>query len=220
MSSIAAAVREGRTVYDNLRKVIVWNLPTDGGEALVIAFAVVFGLALPMTPLQVLWINTITATALGMALAFEPTEPGTMREAPRDPRRPMLSGFLLWRFLLVSALIAVAAFGVFQWVLARGGEEAVARTAVVNTIVALEIAYLLVVRRGRGALLSSGWPPPALWLGIGVTIAGQALLTYAPPLQAVFGTAGLGLAEWGAVAGAALAFLVVLEAEKALRRAR
>ena len=218
-ASIAAAVREGRTVYDNLRKVIVWNLPTDGGEALVIAFAVVFGLALPMTPLQVLWINTITATALGMALAFEPTEPGTMREAPRDPRRPMLSGFLLWRFLLVSALIAVAAFGVFEWVLARGGEEAAARTAVVNTIVALEIAYLLVVRRGRGALLSSGRPPPALWLGIGLTVAGQALLTYAPPLQALFGTAGLGLAEWGAVGGAALAFLVVLEAEKALRRA-
>jgi len=218
-ASIAAAVREGRTVYDNLRKVIVWNLPTDGGEALVIAFAVLFGLALPMTPLQVLWINTITATALGMALAFEPTEPGTMQEAPRDPRRPMLSGFLLWRFLLVSALIAVAAFGVFEWVLARGGEEAAARTAVVNTIVALEIAYLLVVRRGRGAVLSSGRPPPALWLGIGLTVAGQALLTYAPPLQALFGTAGLGLAEWGAVGGAALAFLVVLEAEKALRRA-
>lgn len=218
-ASIAAAVREGRTVYDNLRKVIVWNLPTDGGEALVIAGAVVFGLALPMTPLQVLWINTITATALGMALAFEPMEPGTMREPPRDPRRPMISGFLLWRFLLVSALVAAASFGLFRWVLAGGGSEEVARTAVVNTIVALEIAYLFVVRRGRGSLITSAPPTPALWLGIGVTVAGQILLTYAPPLQAVFGTAPLGLAEWGAVAAAAAAFLVVLEAEKAVRRA-
>ncbi|MBR0680001.1 HAD-IC family P-type ATPase [Roseomonas eburnea] len=219
-ASIAAAVREGRTVYDNLRKVIVWNLPTDGGEALVIAFAVVFGLALPMTPLQVLWINTITATALGMALAFEPTEPGTMREAPRDPRRPMLSGFLLWRFLLVSVLIALAAFGIFDWVLARGVGEDVARTAVVNAIVALEIAYLFAVRRGRGALITSARPTAALSLGIAVTAAGQVLLTYAPPLQAVFGTAALGVAEWAGVATAAAVFLVVLEAEKALRRPR
>nr|WP_245216925.1 HAD-IC family P-type ATPase [Neoroseomonas nitratireducens] len=218
-ASIAAAVREGRTVYDNLRKVIVWNLPTDGGEALVIAGAVLFGLMLPMTPLQVLWINTITATALGMALAFEPTERGVMAEPPRDPRRPLLTGFLLWRFLLVSALVAAAAFGVFGLVLARGGTEEVARTAVVNTIVALEIAYLFAVRRGRGGLLAGGAPTPALWLGLGVTVAGQAALTYAPPLQAVFGTAGLGLAEWGAVAAAAVALLLVLEAER-MGRAR
>ena len=217
-ASIAAAVREGRIVYDNLRKVIVWNLPTDGGEALVIAIAVLFGLALPMTPLQVLWINTITATALGMALAFEPMEPGTMREAPRDPRRPLLSGFLLWRFALVSALIAAAAFGLFEWVLLRGGTEAEARTVVVNTIVALEIAYLFVVRRGRGGLLSSAAPTPALWSGIAITLAGQALLTYAPPLQAVFGTVALGPAAWAAVAASALAFVAVLEAEKAIRR--
>ncbi|HWT10617.1 MAG TPA: HAD-IC family P-type ATPase [Roseomonas sp.] len=219
-ASIAAAVREGRTVYDNLRKVIVWNLPTDGGEALVIAFAVLFGLALPMTPLQVLWINTITATALGMALAFEPTEPGMMTEAPRDPRMPLLSGFLLWRFAMVSVLIAAASFGIQGWVLAGGGGEAAARTAVVNTIVALEIAYLFVVRRGRGGLLHGAPPGPALWIGIGVTLAAQALLTYAPPLQAVFGTVAIGVAEWAAVLAATLAFLAVLELEKALRRGR
>ena len=219
-ASIAAAVREGRTVYDNLRKVIVWNLPTDGGEALVIAFAVLFGLALPMTPLQVLWINTITATALGMALAFEPTEPGMMTEAPRDPRLPLLSGFLLWRFAMVSVLIAAASFGIQGWVLAGGGGEAAARTAVVNTIVALEIAYLFVVRHGRGGLLRGVPPGPALWIGIGVTLAAQALLTYAPPLQAVFGTVAIGVAEWAAVLAATLAFLAVLELEKAVRRGR
>jgi magnesium-transporting ATPase (P-type) len=141
-----------------------------------------------------------------------------MTEPPRDPRRPMLSGFLLWRFLLVSMLIAAAAFGVFQWVLAQGGDEALARSAVVNTIVALEIAYLFSVRRERSAVFTALSPTPALWLGIGITVAAQALLTYAPPVQAVFGTAALGAAEWAAVGLAALLFLAVLEAEKALRR--
>lgn len=216
-TSIAAAVREGRTVYDNLRKVIVWNLPTDGGEALVIAFAALFGLALPMTPLQVLWINTITATALGMALAFEPMEEGTMAEPPRDPRRPLLSGFLLWRFVLVSILIAAACFGLFHRVLAAGGTEEVARTVVVNTVVALEIAYLFIVRRGRAGLLRSPAPTPALVVGIATTAIGQALLTYAPPLQALFGTAAIGLADWAAVIATAIVFLLMLEGEKALR---
>jgi magnesium-transporting ATPase (P-type) len=141
-----------------------------------------------------------------------------MAEPPRDPRRPMLSGFLLWRFALVSVLIAAASFGVFGLVLARGGEEALARSAVVNTIVALEIAYLVSVRRERGSLATALAPTPALALGIGATVLAQGLLTYAPPLQAVFGTAPLGPAEWGAVLGAAVVFLAVLETEKALRR--
>jgi magnesium-transporting ATPase (P-type) len=173
-----------------------------------------------MTPLQVLWINTITATALGMALAFEPTEPGVMREPPRDPRTPLLSGFLLWRFIMVSVLIALASFGLQGWVLAGGGTDAAARTVVVNTIVALEIAYLFVVRRGRGGLFSGAAPSPALWTGISVTLAAQMLLTYAPPLQAIFGTVAIGITEWFAVLLVTVAFLVVLEGEKALRRSR
>lgn len=82
-ASIVAAVREGRTVYDNLMKVIAWTLPTNSGEALTIIAAIMLGLALPLTPVQILWINMVTAVALGLFLAFEPTEPGTMRRRPR-----------------------------------------------------------------------------------------------------------------------------------------
>ena len=90
-ASIVAAVREGRTVYDNLLKVIAWTLPTNGGEALTIIAAIALGLALPITPVQILWINMITAVALGLTLAFEPTEPGTMQRPPRAPGQPILT---------------------------------------------------------------------------------------------------------------------------------
>ena len=104
-ASIVAAVREGRTVYDNLIKVIGWTLPTNGGEAMAIIAAIAFGLALPITPVQILWINMVTAVALGLTLAFEPTEPGTMRRPPRAPGQPILSGFLLWRVVLRLAAV-------------------------------------------------------------------------------------------------------------------
>ena len=166
-----------------------------------------------------LWINTITATALGMALAFEPTEPGIMAERPRDSRRPMLSGFLLWRFALVSVLIAAACFGVFGWVLGRGGSEEIARTAVVNTIVAaLEVVYLFSVRRGRGGVFTALAPTPALWLGIGVTVAAQAVLPTRRRCRRCSARRRWAWRNRGAVVLAAALFLAVLEAEKALRR--
>jgi len=119
-ASIVAAVREGRTVYDNLMKVIRWTLPTNGGEAMTILAALAFGLALPITPVQILWINMVTAVTLGLTLAFEPTEPGTMRRPPRPAHIPVLDGLLLWRIVFVSALFVTGAFGMFFWAEARG----------------------------------------------------------------------------------------------------
>jgi magnesium-transporting ATPase (P-type) len=132
-ASIVAAVREGRTAYDNLKKVIAWTLPTNGGESLAIIGAVLFGLTLPVTPIQILWVNMITAVALGLTLAFEPTEPGAMRRPPRAPDEPFLSGFLVWRIVFVSVLFVIAVYGVFFWALQRGLSLELARTMVVNT---------------------------------------------------------------------------------------
>ena len=114
-ASIVAAVREGRTVYDNVIKVIAWTLPTNGGEALTIIAALVAGFSLPLTPVQILWINTITAVALGLTFAFEPMEPGAMRRPPRPSHQPILTLDLLWRILFVSVLFVAACFGVFFW---------------------------------------------------------------------------------------------------------
>src|SRR5699024_1091512 len=122
-ASIAAAVREGRTVYDNITKVITWTLPTNGGESLIIILAVLLGLTLPVTPLQILWINMITAVALGLTLAFEPTEEGAMRRPPRPTRQKLLAGRLLWRVLFVSVLMVAGTFAMYGWAISRGLPE-------------------------------------------------------------------------------------------------
>ena len=179
-ASIVAAVREGRTVYDNLTKVIAWTLPTNGGETIIIAAAILFGLTLPITPVQILWINMVTAVGLGLVLAFEPAEPNIMRRPPRAPDEPLLSPFLIWRVGLVSVLFAIGAFGMFAWAEARGQSHEAARTIVVNTVVVMEIFYLFSVRYLHGA--SATWQgvlgTPAVLLGVGGIVVLQLAFTY------------------------------------------
>ena len=218
-ASIAAAVREGRTVYDNLMKVVAWTLPTNGAEALAVIGAILFGLTLPLSPVQILWVNLLTAGALGITLAFEPPEPGTMRRPPRRPDAPVLSGLLLWRIAFVSLVAAAAVFGLFLGALDRGLPLEAARTIAVNALVAIEIGYLFSVRYVHGSSLT--WTgvlgTPAVLTGVGTVILAQLAFTYLPFMQAVFGTQAVGLADGLAILGAALAFLLLVEAEKRLR---
>jgi magnesium-transporting ATPase (P-type) len=219
-ASIVAAVKEGRTVHDNVTKVIGWTLPTNGGEAFAIIAAIAAAVVLPMTPLQILWVNMITAVTLGLVLAFEPPEDGVMRRPPRAPDAPLVDLHLLWRIVFVSALFVAGVFGVFFGVLAGGAGEAVARSAAVNTLVALEVFYLFSVRMLHGG--SIGWRQalgtrPVL-VGLGVVAVAQALLTYAPPLQAAFGTAALSVPLLALCIAVGVAAFLVLEAEKALLR--
>jgi magnesium-transporting ATPase (P-type) len=220
-ASIAAAVREGRTVYDNLQKVIAWTLPTNGGESLVVLLAIGLGLALPISPVQILWINMVTAVALGLTLAFEPPERDVMGRPPRPPGAALLSPVLAWRVLLVSAVMAAVAFALEMWATGRGLSVEQSRTLVVNAIVAMEVGYLFAARQSRVSGFSAeGFRgTPAVWIGIGITAAAQALFTWAPPLHWTFGTAALGLVEVLACLGAGALLLLAVEAEKALRRA-
>src|SRR5690606_4565658 len=136
-ATIAAAVREGRTVYDNLKKVITWTLPTNAGEAATVILALLAGLALPVTAVHILWVNLITAVTLGLALAFEPTEAGTMERPPRPRDMPIMSGFLLWQVTLVAILFLAAVFGVFTYALDRGYPLPLAQTMAMNMLVVL-----------------------------------------------------------------------------------
>lgn len=219
-ASIVAAVREGRTVYDNLRKVIGWTLPTSIGEALVIIAAILAGLALPVTPVQILWINMITAVALGLTLAFEPTEPGTMTRPPRSPSAALLSPFLVWRVVLVSLLFVGGAFGMFFWALDRGLDLTTARTLVVNTLVVMEIFYLFSVRylNMTSITLRGIVGTPAVLIGVAGVVVGQFLFTYAPFMQAIFGTRSIAMVDGLIVIGIGILLLVLLEIEKLLRR--
>jgi cation-transporting P-type ATPase F len=222
-ATIEAAVEEGRGVFDNLTKFIVWTLPTNMGEGLVILVAILFGAALPILPTQILWINMTTAVVLGLMLAFEPREPGVMLRPPRTPDLPLLTRALIWRTVLVSGLLVAAAWWIFTSEQARGSSLEEARTAAVNVFVAVEIAYLISCRSltrpaWRLGLLSNPW----VIGGILVQVVAQAAFTYLPVMQTVFGTAPLDPSTWLRIAGVAAAVSVVVGIDKhvALRRSR
>jgi magnesium-transporting ATPase (P-type) len=219
-ASIVAAVHEGRTVYDNLKKVIGWTLPTNGGEALIIISAIALGVTLPVTAIQILWINMVTAVTLGLALAFEPPEPEVMRRPPRPPREPLLSAFLIWRVTLVSLLVVIGGLGMLSYALHRGFEIELARTLVVNTVVVMEIAYLFSVRHlDRTSMTWTGLVgTPSVLLAIALVTAAQFAFTYLPFMQGVFETRPVPLSEGLMVIGVGVVFLAVLELEKVLRR--
>lgn len=215
-ASIVAAVREGRTVYDNLTKIISWVLPTNGGEALTILLAVLIGLTLPVLPLQILWINMVTGVALGLTFAFEPTEPGAMKRAPRPPGQAILSGRVLWRIFFVSLLMVSGTFGIFAWAMERGLTVETARTMVVNAIVVMEIFYLFSVRYVHGTSLT--WRgvlgTRAVLIGVAGITAAQFAFTYLPFLQKIFHSAPIAFADGLVIVGIGVALLIVVEIEK------
>ncbi|MGE5153884.1 MAG: cation-transporting P-type ATPase [Bdellovibrio bacteriovorus] len=222
-ASITHAVEEGRTVYDNLKKAILFILPTNGGEALVMLGAVALGFRqLPLTPVQILWVNMITAVTLALALAFEPPEAGVMRRPPRSPREPLLSPLLLWRIAFVSLILMVGTFGVFLWDLGRGLGIEHARTAAVNTLVAFEIFYLFNSRYikapvlNRRGLLGS----PYVLSAVGLLALFQLAYTYLPPAQALFGSAAIDGTTWVWILLVASSVLFLVELEKLVMRWR
>ena len=221
-ASIVAAVHEGRTVHDNIRKVVGWTLPTNGGEALTVILAILFSFAMPMTPVQILWVNLILAATLGLALAFEPSEPGVMRRAPRRPDAGLLTPFILWRVIIVSIMFAAISLGVFFWALEQGRDLETARTMVVNTLVVLEIFYLFSVRFLHMSSFTftgvKGTTP--VWIALAVVVAGQLAFTYLPIMNTIFGSRPLTLAEGALIVALGAASFVLLEFEKHFVRDR
>ncbi len=218
-ATIAAAVREGRIVYDNLVKVVGWALPTNGGQAMAIVAAVLLGVTMPMTPAQILWVNMVTGVTLGLVFAFDPAEPGVMQRPPRDPRAPILSALLAWRTALVSALFCVVVFAVFFWALKRGEALEHAQTFAVNAMVGLEIAYLFSVRLRHSAPFDfrAIRLTRALLTGIGAVVVLQILFTYLPPLEILYDTRPIDWPDMGVAALAAIGLILLLELEKAVR---
>jgi magnesium-transporting ATPase (P-type) len=219
-ASIVAAVREGRTVYDNLTKVISWTLPTNGGEALTLLVAIMLGLTLPITPVQILWINLVTAVALGLALAFEPPEAGAMLRPPRRSGQALLSGRLLWRIVFVSLLMVAGTFGVYSHATAKGLSVETARTIAVNTIVVMEIFYLFSVRYVHGASLT--WQgvlgTPAVLIAVATVTTAQFLFTYLPVMHTIFASRPVALIDGVLIIGVGVALLMIVEAEKWIAR--
>ena len=218
-STIEAAVEEGRAVFDNLVRFITWTLPTNIGEGLVILVAVFAGVTLPITPVQILWINMTTAVLLGLMLAFEGKEPGVMERPPRRPGAPVLTKVLGFRIGLVSLMLLLGAFGLFEWTLLHDKGVETARTVAVNMFVFGELFYLFNCRSLRYSMFKLGIFSNR-WLILGAVIMAllQVLFTYSSTMNQLFGSAPMGMIEWAWVLAGGLLIYSVVGTEKWLRR--
>ncbi|WP_027858527.1 cation-transporting P-type ATPase [Marinobacterium jannaschii] len=222
-ASITAAMEEGRTVYDNIRKAILFILPTNGGEALCILTAILLGYSqIPLTPVQILWVNMITAVTLALALAFEPGERDIMQRPPRPARESLLPPLFLWRIGFVALVMTIGTFGLFSWQLSQGSSVAEARTVAVNSLVMFEIFYLFNARYilapvlNREGMLGNRY----LLLAVCLLLLAQLAFTYLAPLQTLFGTAPISLTQWAILTLVASSVLFLVEIEKHFSRRR
>lgn len=219
-ATIARAVRQGRVVFDNIKKALLFIIPTSGGQAGVILIAIFAGLALPVTAGQILWVNMITAVTLALALAFEPGEPGVMSYPPRPPDESLITRVLALRIFFGTMLMIIVTFAAFEWELARGNSLESARTAAVNMLVVGELVYLFNVRYFTAhafKLETFLGNPVALWVSV-ILVVFQLLFTYAAPFQALFHTVDLDAHSWAIILGLGLAKFLAVEIEKTLWR--
>ena len=219
-ASITHAVEEGRTVYENIKKAVAFILPTNAGEAGIIIAAIIFGRALPITPVQILWINMITAVTLALSLAFESPEPGVMNRPPRDPNAPLLTPFLIWRIGFVSLIMVAGTFGLFIWERANGADIDFARAVAVNTLVGFEIFYLFNTRYLKEtSLTTNGFFGNGYALAaMGLVILLQMVFTYVPFMQKLFGVSPIHIASWIRIIIAATFLFILVEVEKHVLR--
>lgn len=220
-ASIEAAVEEGRNVFDNLTKFIAWTLPTNGGEGLIILASILVGTALPILPVQLLWVNMTTALLLGLMLVFEPKEPGLMSRPPREPSQPILTPRLILRIILVSAIMVLGGFALFELEEKYGTPLAEARTVVVNVIVMVELFYLFNCRSLTRPFFSLGlFSNPWVLLGAASMIAAQLLFTYAPFMNKLFHSAPISLRAWFEILAVGFVVFLAVELKKWLDHRR
>lgn len=219
-TSIVAAIEQGRTVYSNIKKVVSWTLPTNTGEALTIIVALIAGMPYPITPVQILWVNMITAISLGIALAFEAPDKNIMAQPPRPRNQSLIQGDLLWHILMVGLLFFIAVFGIYHFAKSQNVSVELARTQSMNMLVGLEIFYLLFIRRMhlRAFKIKGTKTSKAVWVAIVLVIAAQVMICHFPFLQDVFGTASPAVIDYVTIFIAGALLWVFLETEKLVKQ--
>ncbi|HMO32792.1 MAG TPA: cation-transporting P-type ATPase [Lacibacter sp.] len=218
-ASIEAAVEEGRGVLDNLTKFIVWTLPTNLGEGLIILASIALSTQLPLSPVQILWVNMTTAICLGLMLTFEPKEPGIMDRPPTPSGKPILSFPLIMRTFLVGTLIMLAAFSLFQYELAQGAKLPEAQTVATTVFIVLEGFYLFNCRSLRRSVREIGWfSNKWVYYGVFTMLALQLLFIHAPFMNDLFNSAPISMQSWVRIVIAGFALYFIVYFEKMIRR--
>jgi magnesium-transporting ATPase (P-type) len=218
-ATIAGAVQEGRRVYDNLKKTILFIMPTNLAQGLLIIIALLAGNIVPLTPVLILWMNMATSATLSFALAFEAAERNVMQRPPRNPTQHVMDGFAIWRVAFVGTLIALSAFALEAWLQPRGHSPEFIRTVLLQTLVTAQWFYMLNCRvsngfsLGRSVLANKG-----LWLVSGVLLLLQLMIIYLPFMQLLFGTEAIPLRYWGITLAIGAVLFLIVELEKTLTR--
>ena len=219
-ASITRTIEEGRTVYDNIRKTIMYIMPTSGGDAGMLVIAILLGMTLPISPVQILWVNMETAVTLSLSLAFEKAEPGIMQHLPRDPSEPILSRYMVWRIVLVSVLLTIGGLTLFLSGQAQGLSLEACRTIAVNALVMGEVCYLFNCRYLSASALSYQgiFGNRYALSAIGLLAILQLMFTYHPLMQQWFGTAAINPAAWLKILALGVGLFLIIESEKWLMR--
>jgi magnesium-transporting ATPase (P-type) len=219
-ASITAAVKEGRTVYNNIEKAMLFMLPTNLAQALVIAVAIFFNFAMPITAPQVLWINMVTSVALGLVISFEPHEVDVMDRPPRAVDRPIVTGFGIWRIVFIGLALLAYTLVAFFWMKSWGASDGLARTVAVNAITIGQVFYLLNSRYllDSSVSIKAHLDNKYLPLGIIAVVILQLLFTYTTPFQAMFGNEAVPIWVWPWLLAGGLVFFLAVETEKLVIR--
>ena len=219
-ATLRDAVSEGRTIYENLRKALVFLLPTNGAQALVLLSAILLGIALPITPVQILWVNMVSAITLSLPLAFEKPYPALMLRPPRRADEALLSP-QLWLLIVVSALLmSVLTLGIYYWTVLQGVALATSRTVAINTLIAAEMLFLINCRQLEAHTFHwRAWAGNHLvWWAIGTLLLLQGVQTYVPLMNQLFGTTPLSWTLWISIFLAACGYYLAIEGVKWLFR--
>ena len=213
--TIVDAVEEGRRIYDNLKKTILFILPTNGAESLLIMASILFGYIMPLTPLQILWVNMVTSVTVSLALAFEEIEDGTMKRPPRKEKEPLLSGYFIWRIIFVSVLIGGGTLFLVQYLTAQGVDNNTIRTVTMQTIVLSQLFHLFNCRSIHGTAFDSKFfSNKAIYIVAIILFVLQAAITYLPFMNNIFDTEPIALSFWQYPVYLGVAVFVIVEIEK------
>ncbi|WP_368747933.1 cation-transporting P-type ATPase [Enterobacter cancerogenus] len=218
-ATIASAVKEGRRVYDNLKKTILFIMPTNLAQGLLIVIALLAGNIIPLTPVLILWMNMATSATLSFGLAFEAAERNIMRRPPRQTGQHVMDAYAVWRVAFVGTMIAIAAFALEAWLAPRGHSEEFIRTVLLQMLVCAQWVYMINCRNTEGFSLNRGLlANKGIWLVTGVLFLLQAAIIYLPFMQMLFGTEALPLRYWFVTLAVAGVMFFIVEIEKRLTR--
>lgn len=216
--TMSQAIREGRRIYDNIKKSILFLLPTSLAEGLIIAFTIMTQKELPLQATQLLWINIVSAITIQFALIFEPAEPGIMNRKPHKTGNKLMIRHDVWQMAYVSVLMPVISLISHHWLLDQGVSETVASTVMVNTVALSKVFYLFNIRTSESAFSKASFTNPKAFLIISVMVVLQLLLTFVPFMQAAFSTESISLVGWLIAIGAGIIVLLVTELDKYFRK--